>query len=92
MKYLKEKLKKNTLPNFEELNRQELVDVITRTTLILQNFVYWEAIILKKNETPDKIKELLLNDINEEISDLNNGAHTTLGEKFRTEIIEKKVI
>ena len=86
MEYLLKKLTEVKTPDLNKLKKENFFKIISRTTLILQNFVYWEAILLRNNKTPEKIKDMLLSDINEEISDLDEGAHVSLSEKFRKDV------
>ena len=70
MQYLLSKIKEIQSPSIENLADDELAAIIIRTTLVLQNFVYWEALILRKDSTPSSIKDILLHDIAEEIANL----------------------
>ena len=85
MQYLLSKIKEIQSPSIENLADDELAAIIIRTTLVLQNFVYWEALILRKDSTPSSIKDILLHDIAEEIANLETWTHATLWEKLRDE-------
>ncbi len=92
MQYLLEELNRISKIKSDNLTVIEKCEIIYRTTYMLQNFVYWEAIILSKTEIPIDIKDIILNDVSVEVCDLRAWTHATLATQFRNKAINETSI
>lgn len=89
MDYIQERLNEVTCLHSEEISVNQSVEIIYRTTYILQSFVYWDALLLSKTDIPNDIKEMFLADIMEEVSDLDIWTHAALAKDFR-DMVERR--